>query len=79
MRTQAETASLLEQRLRFEAQIAKLEAQIIGLNQQVKQTNERSAKLRSHSERCVWELEPSHSCTAEHSLCQSQLDQAPLS
>lgn len=53
VRSQVETASLLEQRLAFEAKIAKLEAQIAGLHQQVKQTNERSAKLRSHSERFV--------------------------
>lgn len=49
--TQAETASLMEQRMAYEAKLSELEAQVASLNQNVKQANERSAKLRAHCDR----------------------------
>eukprot|EP00983_Pelagomonas_calceolata_P030027 939964-Pelagomonas_calceolata.AAC.1 len=47
----AETAALLEQRMAYESKLAQMEANITSLTQQIKQTNERSAKLRTHCER----------------------------
>ena len=41
----------MEQRLTYETKISQLESQISILSQQAKQANERSAKLRSLSEK----------------------------
>ncbi|KAJ9514885.1 hypothetical protein QJQ45_028572 [Haematococcus lacustris] len=48
---QAESAELLEQRLHYEGSIKSLEEQMAGMQQQLKQTLDRSAKLRQHCER----------------------------
>lgn len=52
-RPQTEAAALLEQRLAYEEKLAQLEGQVAALNQSLKQSNERSGKLRQHYERCA--------------------------
>eukprot|EP00967_Tisochrysis_lutea_P062580 scaffold80381_cov18-Tisochrysis_lutea.AAC.1 len=87
----AETAALLEQRMAYESKLAQMEANITSLTQQIKQTNERSAKLRTHCERTTTmnkppglQTQPDEACkpvfpSQEHmdkKALQVQLDQA---
>jgi hypothetical protein len=53
MLSQAEIVALLEQRYRYETTLKQMEDQVSSAQQQLRQTNERSAKLRQHHERQV--------------------------